>query len=251
MERKNKLIISIVIVAAIGILAIFWGMYLGGPNLVEGNKTVLVLAVDKGEQPGLGGVDMAFLVYLENGSIKKYKSVYPGGMSHPSQAAPNNIYAGNLRLHDSLWSNNAEGTVEYDNDLKQGMTYAKEIVSSSKGIEIEAVVAVTNVGLDAVLDSIRPFEVDGVVSDLDATSIVRENDNYAGYPGSGPRGTMSRGDAVMTLVKAISKAATEPGKKETMIKVALDEYNKGNIIMIPEGSFVGLLASKGLESLWN
>jgi hypothetical protein len=34
-----------------------------------------------------------------------------------------------------------------------------------------------------------------------------------------------------------------------MIKTALDEYSKGNIIMRPEGSFTKLLATKGFESL--
>lgn len=248
MERKNKLIIAIMMIAAIGILAVVWGTFLGGPNLVEGNKTILVLGVDKGEQSGLGGLDMAFLVYLENGNIKKYKPIYPGGMRHPTQPAPNNIYPGTMRLHDSLWSNSPEGSAEYKEDMEQGMIYAKETVETNTGIKADAVVAVTNTGLDAVLDSIRPFKVDGEVSDLDATSIIRENDNYAGYGGN-HTGTMSRGDAVMVLVKAISEAAKDSTKRNTMVKVALDEYNKGTIMMVPEGSFMGLLASKGLEAL--
>ncbi len=73
MERKNKLIIAIAIVSAIGILAVAWGTFLSGPDLSLGNKNILVLASDKDEQPG-GGVDMAFMVKLENGSIKKLYS---------------------------------------------------------------------------------------------------------------------------------------------------------------------------------
>ncbi|MBZ9571517.1 DUF4012 domain-containing protein [Methanobrevibacter sp. TMH8] len=250
MERKNKLIIAILIVAGIGILALAWGTFLGGPNLNDGNRTILVLGVDKGEQPGLGGLDMAFLIYMQNGEIKKYEPVYPGQMRHPTQPAPNNIYSGTMRLHDSLWSNHKEGTPEYDRDVRQGMEYAKETVAAETGVKADAVVAVTNVGLDAILDSIRPFKVNGEVSDLDSTSIIRENDNYSGYKGSSnSKGTMSRGDAVMVLIKAITQAATDPSKKNTMIKAALDEYNKGTIIMEPQGSFMGLLASKGLESL--
>jgi len=60
---------------------------------------------------------------------------------------------------------------------------------------------------------------------------------------------MTRGDAVMVLVRALSKAATDPDKRNTMVKVALDQHSKGNIVMIPEGSFRGLLATKGLEAL--
>ena len=32
-------------------------------------------------------------------------------------------------------------------------------------------------------------------------------------------------------------------------KTALDEYNKGNIVMSPKGSFARLLATKGFESI--
>jgi hypothetical protein len=231
MERKNKLIIVIMIVFAIGIVAIFWGTFLGGPDLSEGNKKILVLAVDKGEQPGLGGVDMAFMVDLENGSIKKYTPIYPGGMRHPTQDAPAHL-SGKMFLHDSLWGD----------DTAQGMEYAKEIVEANTGMRADAVVAVTDEGLDAIIDSIRPFKVGGVVSNLSATDIVRENDNLYGNG-------MNRGDAVMILVKTLSKAATNLDKRNTMVQVALDEYSKGNIVMTPEGSFVSLLATKGFENL--
>jgi len=235
MELKNKLIIAIMIVVAIGILAIVWGTFLGEPDLAEGEKKILVLAVDKHEQPG-GGVDMAFFVELENGSIKNYTPVYPGGKIHPTQPAPGNL-PGKMTLHDSLWD-----------DPEQGMQYAKEIVAATTGMEADAVIIIYDDGLDAVIDSIRPFKVDGVVSDLDAKSIIRMNDNYAGYPGnSGVTGNMSRGDAVIVLAKALSEAAKDPNKRNTMVQTALDEYSKGNILMTPEGSFIRLMATKGLE----
>ena len=60
---------------------------------------------------------------------------------------------------------------------------------------------------------------------------------------------MSRGDAVMVLVKALAQAAANPDKKAKMMTAALDQYNKGNIIMQPEGSFTKLLATKGIESI--
>ncbi|MCL2687746.1 MAG: DUF4012 domain-containing protein [Methanobrevibacter sp.] len=237
MERKNKLIIAIMVVGAIGILAILWGSLLGGPNLADGERKILVLATDKHEQPG-GGVDMAFFVELKDGSIKKYTPVYPGGMMHPTQAAPAHL-SGKMFLHDSLWDG-----------PEQGMQYAKEIVAANTGMEADAVVIVYDEGLDAVIDSIRPFKVDGEVSDLDATSIIRMNDNYAGYPGSSNvQGTMSRGDAVMVLARALSQAAVNVNKRNTMVQTALDEYAKGNILMTPEGSFMSLMATKGLEKL--
>ena len=93
--------------------------------------------------------------------------------------------------------------------------------------------------------------MDGVETNLSATDIIRENDNYAGYAGREniQTGSMDRGDAVMVLVKALSKAAKDPDKKQKMVQAALDEYNKGNVVMTPKGSFARLLATKGFESI--
>lgn len=238
MERKNKLIVAIIIVSAIGILAVIWGSFLSGPNLSLGDKNILVLAADKNEQPN-GGVDMAFMVKLEDGSIKNYTPVYPGGMTHPSQSAPGNLQ-GKMLLHDSLWDGQ-----------EQGMQYAKEIVEANTDMQADAVVVIYDEGLDAIIDSIRPLKINGEETNLSATDIVRENDNYAGYSGrnSSITGTMSRGDAVMVLARALSQAATDPDKRNTMVQTALNEYSQGNILMTPEGSFIGLMATKGFENL--
>ena len=215
MNRKQKLIIAILSVILIWLLLVIGSLFIGGPDLAAENKTVLVLAADKYEQPN-GGVDMAYIVRLEEGHLASYDPFYPGGMVHPSQPAPGNL-AGNMMMHDCLW-----------NGVEPGMQYAKEIVEARNG----------------------PLEVDGEVTNLSATDIIRENDNYAGYAGRGSvTGTMSRADAVMVLVKALSKAAKDPNKKQTMMQAALNEYNNGNIIMTPKGSFARLLATKGFESI--
>lgn len=240
MERTKKLIIAILIVILIGLLAIIYGALFTGPDLANENKTILVLAADKYEQSN-GGVDMAYLIRLENGSLHNYTPVYPGGMTHPTQPASSAIGGGKMYLHDSL----------YD-DLKQGMQYAKEIVAANTGVEADAVVVVYDEAVDAVINSVRPLKVDGVETNLSATDIIRENDAYNGYAGNSEvTGTMSRADAVMVLVKALSQAATDPAKKSAMVQAALDEYSKGNIVMEPEGSFTKLLATKGIESIGN
>ena len=115
MIRTKKLVIAILIVVLVGLLAIIGSAFLGGPDLSQEDKEILVLASDKEEQPN-GAVDMAFMVHLKNGSFKNYTPVYPGGMTHPSQPAPGNI-GGKMYLHDCLW----DGT-------EQGMKYAQEIV---------------------------------------------------------------------------------------------------------------------------
>lgn len=237
MKRRNKLVIAIVVMFAIFIGLMFFGPMATSPDLSKENKTILVLAADKYEQPG-GGVDMAYLVYLKEGSLDNYTPVYPGGKSHPTVNAPSNI-GGKLMLHDSMW---------FGTDV--GMQYAKEIVGNTTGVEADAVVVVYDEGIDAVIDSVRPLYVDGQVTNLSAADIVRENDAYNGYPGSSPTGgNMSRGDAVMVLVNALSETAQDPNKKATMVQTALNEYSKGNILMQPAGSFEKLLATKGLEKL--
>ncbi len=238
MRRRKKLIIAILLVILVGLLTMIAGALLVGPDLSNESKNVLVLASDKTEQSN-GAVDMAYMVHLENGSIANYTPVYPGGMAHPSQPAPGNL-GGRMLLHDCLWD-----------DAKQGMKYAAEIVEANTGLHADAVVLVYDEGLDSVIDSARPLTVDGVETNLSATDIVRENDAYSGYSGSHANvtGNMSRGDAVMVLVKALSNASKDPVKKSNMVSTALNEYSKGNILMTPEGSFTRLLATKGFESI--
>ena len=77
MKRSKKLIIAILLVILIGIWAMIEGALFLGPDLTSESKDILVLASDKNEQPN-GGVDMAFMVHLENGSLKNYTPVYPG-----------------------------------------------------------------------------------------------------------------------------------------------------------------------------
>ena len=238
MKRTKKLIIAILLVVLIGLLASIYGALNTGPDLSQEDKDILILADDKYEQPN-GGVDMAFMIHLENGSFANYTPVYPGGMTHPTQPASSAIGGGKMFLHDSL----------YDG-VEDGMQYAKEIVEYNTNMTVDAVVIVYDEGVDNVINSVRPLEVDGQVTNLSATDIIRENDAYNGYAGNeGVTGTMSRSDAVMVLVKALAQAAADPDKKATMVRTALDEYSKGNIIMQPEGSFTKLLATKGIESI--
>lgn len=237
MIRAKKLIIAILLVILMGLLVVIYGALFMTPDLTLSDKNILVLASDKTEQPH-GSVDMAFMVHLENGSLKNYTPVYPGGMTHPTQPAPGGL-SGKMYMHDCLW----DGT-------DQGMEYAKEIVAANTGMQADAVVVVYDEAMDNIIDSVRPLMVDGEPTNLSAADIVRSNDAYNGYPGSeNVQGNMSRGDAVMVLAKALSNATKDPVKKSTMIKVALEEYSKGNILMKPEGSFTKLLATKGFDRL--
>ena len=129
MNRTKKLIIAILVIVLIGLIAVIFGALFSGPDLSSETKNILVLASDKEEQSN-GGVDMAFMIRLENGSLKNYTPVYPGGMTHPTQPAPGGL-GGNMFLHDCLWDG-----------VDQGMEYAKEIVEANTGMKSDAVVVV-------------------------------------------------------------------------------------------------------------
>ena len=117
-------------------------------------------------------------------------------------------------------------------------------------MKADAVVVVYDKAVDSVIQSVSPLKIKGVETNLSATDIIRENDAYNGYSGNeNVPGTMSRGDAVMVLVKALANAAKDPDKKATMVQTAINEYSNGNIAMEPQGAFTRLLATKGFESL--
>lgn len=237
MTRTKKLIIAILLVILAGIWLLIIGTLMIEPDLTSESKDILVLASDKYEQPN-GGVDMAFMVHLENGSLRNYTPVYPGGMSHPSMSAPGGI-GGRMMMHDCLWDG-----------LGNGMKYAQEIVEANTGMHSDAVVLIYDEGLDNIIDTVRPIYINGEVSNLSAVDMVRQNDAYNGYAGNEDvTGNMSRGDAVMELAKALANLTKDPDKKSTMINAALKEYSNGNIVMQPQGAFTKLLATKGIEKL--
>ena len=197
MTRTKRLIIAILLVVFIGLLAVIAGaLFMSHDSeLVQGNKTILVCAIDESEErPGMGACDMAFIIYLENGTIKNYSAVYPGGMTHPTAAEPQEAQsqgAGSaLLLHDAFW----------DADTSVGMQNAKEIVEYNTGVSIDSVVAINSQALDAILSAAGPLEVNGEVTTASGIDIIREEDWGNG---------VSRGDAVLNIVKAAANAASK------------------------------------------
>ena len=239
MDRTRRLLIAILIVVLIGLIAIIAGaLFIGHDSeLTQGDKNILVCAIDESEdRPGMGACDMAFIVHLENGTLKNYSAIYPGGMTHPTASGPQEAQsqgAGSaLLLHDAFW----------DEDNAVGMKYAKEIVEYQTGTPIDSVVAINSEALDAILSAAGPLEINGQTTDASGIDIIREEDWGNG---------VSRGDAVMDIVKAVANAASNnPDVKSAMVNAALDQYSKGNIIMDEQGAFAGLLASKGFESIF-
>ena len=238
MKRSQKLIILILLVILVALLAtIASAIFLSNSTeLNEGDRNILVCAIDESEsRPGMGACDMAFIVHLENGTLKNYTAVYPGGLTHPTEAEPAEAQAQGagsaLLLHDAFW---------YEDNV-HSMQLAKEIVEYNTGVQIDSVVAINSQALDAILSAASPLEINGENITASGIDIIREEDWGNG---------MSRGDAVLEIVKAAAQSAKDPDKKSAMVNAAIDQYTKGNIIMDQEGAFAGLLASKGIDSFF-
>lgn len=238
MDRTRRLIIVILVVILIGLIAIIAGaLFIGHESeLTHGNRNILVCAIDEGEnRPGMGACDMAFIINLENGTLKNYTPFYPGDMTHPTASEPQEAQdqgAGSaLLLHDAFW----------DADNQKGLKYAKEIVEYRTNTKIDSVVAINSQALDAILSAAGPLEINGKTTNASGIDIIREDG------GSG----ISRADAVMNVVKAAARAASNnPNAKSAMVNAALDQYSKGNIVMDKDSDFAGLIASKGFESIF-
>jgi hypothetical protein len=238
MDRTRRLIIIILVVILIGLIAVIAGaLFMGHESvLTHGNRNILVCAIDESEsRPGMGACDMAFIINLENGTLKNYTPFYPGDMTHPTASEPKEAQdqgAGSaLLLHDAFW----------DADNEKGLQYAKEIVEYRTNTKIDSVVAINSQALDAILSAAGPLEINGKTTNASGIDIIREDGNSG----------VSRGDAVMGVVKAAAKAASSnPNAKSAMVNAALNQYSKGNIIMDKDGDFAGLLASKGFESIF-
>lgn len=215
--RRNKLIIAILVVILIGLLAVVAGHIYFQNDLTEGDQNILVLALDESEKrPGIGAVDMAFIIHLENGTVKNYTPVYPHGLRHPSVEEPAEYQAVGggkmLLLHDSFYWENSQ----------QDLRYAKEIVEYNKSVKIDAVVGVSTVAIDAIIQSASPITVGNETLSVSGIDLIREKDKLYG-------GGYSRGEAVKLLASGLAKAAGHPDKKSKMIEVAMDQFSKGNI----------------------
>lgn len=86
MWLKNFLRILLVLILLGSILMVY--VYIPGKdtetNLMLGTHHVLVLAADPSEpRPGMGAIDMAFVVTVVDGDIKNMTAVYPGEWPTP------------------------------------------------------------------------------------------------------------------------------------------------------------------------
>lgn len=241
-RKKGKLTIGILFMILVLLIAIAAGqtIFSHEGSLTKGEKTILFCAVDEGEpRDGMGAVDMAYLVTLEDGSVKNFTPVYPHGMRHPTKDEPTEALntgarnnAGKMLLHDALWYN----------DTSEGLQNIKEIVEYNLSIKLDAIVLANVEAVDALVKSAGPLQINGTPVVVNVLDFVREDQN---------ENNATRGDAVMTVVQGMVIAAHEPDTRNQMMKMALIQYNKGNIVVWPEGAFMQLLYTKGIHALLN
>jgi hypothetical protein len=206
-------------------------------NTMKGEHNILLLCVDPTEDngtEGMGSVDMAFAVYVVDGNVKNVTSIYPGGLRSSNLTEPPELGTGNMLLHDSLYAVSTE----------EGAQQAQEIVEYNKGIKTDAVVMVTPDAIDALLTAVGPVEVNGQNQTItDSIGFIR---NMTEEKNS----TEKRADAVHSLMDPILNAAEDdPTIYLNLANVAMDQYNKGNIRVVPSDLVAQFAVTKSVHSI--
>ncbi len=235
MVSKKKILLIIILAIIVVVGAYFLINYHQSKETFSGNHNILVLCSDTSEnRPGIGSVDMAFVIGLNDGQLGNITPVYPGGLAHPTLQPTADMKAEGVDkyyLHDSLWSS----------DLENGTKIAQEIVEYHTGMSTDIVLVVTPTAIDAMLDAVGPVYSDGEeVSNISSIDFLREDQSNNGA---------TRGDSVENLAKGIKEAAEKNGKKPDLIKVALEQYTQGNIKAVPEDKFTQFVSYEGMESI--
>ncbi|BDZ69421.1 DUF4012 domain-containing protein [Methanobacterium ferruginis] len=233
-KKLIALIILLLIIGSAGVVVFHF--YSQGKEKFDGNYSVLLLCVDPSEQrPGVGAVDMAFVINVNGGKIVNMTPVYPGGLAHPT-LSPNaelrSYGADKLYLHDSLWSS----------DVEEGAEIAQEIVKYNTGLETNLVVIVTPDAIDAIIQAVGPIYVEGQ-GYVNGSSIdfLREEQDENG---------MSRGSAVESLMGGIKTAVQEQNNRATLIQTVSTQYAQGNIYVIPSDAFTEFITYEGINNLF-
>jgi len=236
MRRIISLLIIVVVImaGAAGVLT-YLHMDKNSPLETTLNAKILVLCIDPSEgRPGPGAVDMAFNMNLTDGNITNMTPIYPGGMAHPTASPPAEAAAQGdtkLYLHDTCWWNNTTMDAKL----------AQETVEYNTGIKTDVVVMVKPAAIDAVLQAIGGVYVNGTLVTNDTIDFVRDEQKY---------GNMSRGNAVETVGYAIRDAYKNESKRGAIRSALIDQYNKGNIIVVPDSFVSQFLAADSLNKLF-
>lgn len=183
-------------------------------SFVIGEHKILLLGIDPSEKrPGLGAVDMAFIITTENGKIVNKTSIYPGGMYHPNATVPEylqSIGESKLLLHDTFW----------ENDTAADAQLAKETVEYHTNQKIDMTILITPEGLDALINAAGPLTINGEeMQNVSSIEWMRNDQNNGD----------TRGTAVQDVMDAMLQASKNPLKILPLSVAALQQYFAGNI----------------------
>lgn len=228
-SRKKFIAISIILLIIAGFIFIGYEYSMAkANNLTVGETKILLLCVDPSEnRSGIGGVDMAFVLYAENGQLSKVKPIYPRNMIHPTAVPPEDLKQHLINcgakpgynLHDSLWTS----------DTKAGTKIAQEIVEYKTGIKTDLVVVITPQAVDALIKSVGPVYVPGQgYVNGNSIEFLRDEQEEG----------MSRGNAVESLMNSIKKAIQNRSKRSSLVTAASIQYIQGNIVVVPWDAFI-------------
>ncbi len=237
MSWKKKIAIIILFLFVVGLLFVAYEYVTttSSENVLQGDHNILVLCADPSEKrPGIGAVDMAFVIHTHDGSIQNVTPVYPGGMAHPTASPPQYLKetqgVTKLYLHDSLWDANVE----------TGTKLAQEIVQYHTGLKTDIVVVVTPDAIDALIRSIGPIYSNGVDVTGSSIAFVR-NEQY--------NENMSRGEAVQSVMNPMITAVKDKSKFSAFLQTATTQYAMGNIVVVPKDAFIKIAIGYGFKSL--
>ncbi|MBP2046673.1 DUF4012 domain-containing protein, partial [Methanobacterium aggregans] len=115
-----------------------------------------------------------------------------------------------------------------------------EIVEYNKGIKTDAVVMITPDAVNALVSAAGPIYVDGY------GYVTNDSINFIRGEQSG--GGMTRGVAVESVMKPIiDSAESNPVTFLKLANVALDQYNKGYIRVVPKDFVAQFAITKSLK----
>jgi hypothetical protein len=233
-KKLIALIILIILITGAGLVISHF--YSQGKEKFEGNYNVLLLCVDTSEErPGIGAIDMAFVVNVNQGKLINMTPVYPGGLAHPtiSPTADMKSYGiDKLYLHDSLWTT----------DVEKGSKIAQETVEYNTGMKTDLVVIVTPESIDAIIQAIGPIYVEGQgYVTGNSVDFLREEQNKDG---------MSRGSAVQSLMEGIKTAIQNPSNRKILMETVSSQYSQGNLYVIPSNVLQEFLVYEGINTLF-
>ena len=235
MKSKKKTILAIIIILLAIIAVAVFVNYEQGKITFSGQHNVLVLCVDPSEQrEGVGAVDMAFNIELNDGKLGEVTPVYPGGMYDPSLTPPQDLVnegVDHWYLHDSLWTSS----------LEDGTARAQQIVKYNTNMTSDVVVVITPDAVDAMVSAVGPVYSNGRDVGSDSLAFLRSDQDEGGA---------TRGDAIENLADGIINATkNSKGNKVKLIATITGQYTVGNIQVVPNDKFQQLISFAGFTNL--